>query len=100
MKSEALNDSIIRNNSQSHFHAELHSYGLAVTIRCVALFLVIHNKRPALSFLVDKSLDARESIFEIQIQVPNFTRPRMYVMMQLNKHNIHLFLYYYKLNNE
>ena len=100
MKSEALKDSVIRNNSESHFHAELHSYSLAVTIRCVALFFVIHHKRPALSFLVDKSLDARESIFEFQIQAPNFTSPRRYVMIQLNKHSIHMFLYYYKLSNE
>jgi hypothetical protein len=100
MKSEAINDSVIRNNSESHFHAELYSYNFAVTIRCVALFFVIHHKRPALSFLVDKSLDARESVSEFQIQVPNFISPRMYVMIQLNKHSIHLFLYYYKLSNE
>jgi len=102
MKSEALNDSVIRNNLESHFHAELHRHSLAVTIRCVALFFVIHNKRPALSFLVDKSLDARESVLESQIQVPNFTSPRMHVIIQLNKHSIglHLFLYYCKLSKE
>jgi hypothetical protein len=63
------------------------------------LFFVIHHKRPALSFLVDKSLEARESVSEFQIQVPNFTSPRMYVMIQLNKHSKQLFLYYYKLSS-
>jgi hypothetical protein len=84
MKSEALNDSVVSNNSESHFHAELHSHGLAVTIRYVPLLYVSHNKRPALSFLVDKSLDARESVLEFQIQVPSFTSPTMYVMIQHN----------------
>jgi len=52
MKSEAMNDSVTRNNSESRFHAELHSYSLAVTIRLLpysSLFIIKAQLSPSSS---------------------------------------------------